>query len=97
MQSKRKSVEKKERKKERNKDKKQPFILGIFLGVTYCINRHSCLYLERSLRSVAFIGTPTAGSNGNVTNISLPGGVLVSFTALGRFIIILLFLFFFLF
>src|SRR5690242_14051484 len=43
---------------------------------------HSCLYLE-ACTDVTFIGTPTNGANGNVTNCSLPGGILVGFTGLG--------------
>lgn len=32
---------------------------------------------------VTFIGTPTNGANGNVTNCALPGGILIGFTGLG--------------
>jgi len=40
------------------------------------------LYLA-SCPNVVFVGQTTAGSNGNVTNVALPGGVVVSFTGLG--------------
>jgi len=43
---------------------------------------HSCLYLEAAT-DVTFVGTPTNGANGNVTNCYLPGGILVAFTGLG--------------
>eukprot|EP01114_Cavostelium_apophysatum_P023836 TRINITY_DN910_c0_g1_i1.p1 TRINITY_DN910_c0_g1~~TRINITY_DN910_c0_g1_i1.p1 ORF type:complete len:947 (-),score=287.15 TRINITY_DN910_c0_g1_i1:24-2864(-) len=43
---------------------------------------HSCLYLS-ACTDVTFVGTPTNGANGNVTNCSLPGGILVGFTGLG--------------
>jgi C-terminal processing protease CtpA/Prc len=43
---------------------------------------HSCLYLEKC-ENVRFVGTASNGTNGNITNCILPGGVLVSFTGLG--------------
>lgn len=43
---------------------------------------HSCLYLE-SCCDVAFIGQTTNGTNGNVSNVVLPGNITVTFTALG--------------
>lgn len=33
---------------------------------------HSCLYLE-SCTDVTFVGSPTNGANGNITNVQLPG------------------------
>ena len=42
---------------------------------------HACLLLE-SCTDVTFIGSPTSGANGNVTNVNLPGGILVGFTGL---------------
>jgi C-terminal processing protease CtpA/Prc len=42
-----------------------------------------CMALERASRRVTFVGTPTAGANGNVTQMVLPGGYHVSFTGLG--------------
>ncbi len=44
-------------------------------------SEHSCLLLESAAPGrVTFIGTPTNGTNGDVTNLVLPGGILVIFT-----------------
>lgn len=40
---------------------------------------HTCLFFE-SATSVTFIGSPTNGANGDVTNLVLPGGIYVSFS-----------------
>jgi len=40
---------------------------------------HTCLFFE-SATDVTFIGTPTAGANGDVTAMVLPGNLLVGFT-----------------
>jgi C-terminal processing protease CtpA/Prc len=40
---------------------------------------HTCLFFE-SATNVMFIGTPTAGANGDVTNMVLPGNLSVSFS-----------------
>jgi C-terminal processing protease CtpA/Prc len=40
---------------------------------------HTCLFLEAAT-DVTFIGTPTAGANGDVTNMVLPGNLIVSFS-----------------
>lgn len=40
---------------------------------------HTALFLEQAA-GATFIGSPTAGANGDVTNFSLPGGLWVSFT-----------------
>lgn len=40
---------------------------------------HTCLFFEQAA-GATFIGTPTAGSNGDVTNFTLPGGFVVYFT-----------------
>jgi len=40
---------------------------------------HSCLFLE-SAADVTFIGMPTAGVDGDVTTLVLPGGLTVRFT-----------------
>ncbi|HKQ06277.1 MAG TPA: S41 family peptidase [Blastocatellia bacterium] len=40
---------------------------------------HTCLFFE-SATSVTFIGSPTVGANGDVTNLVLPGGIYVSFS-----------------
>jgi len=46
---------------------------------------HSCLYLKASSPNCVFIGSPTSGANGNVTNCHLPGGIVVGFTGFGAF------------
>jgi len=43
---------------------------------------HTGLFLEAAC-SVTFVGSPTSGSNGDVTDVILPGGVAVSFTGQG--------------
>jgi C-terminal processing protease CtpA/Prc len=40
---------------------------------------HSCLFFEQAA-GATFIGSPTAGANGDVTNFWLPGGLLVRFS-----------------
>lgn len=40
---------------------------------------HTCLFFE-SVTDVTFIGTPTAGANGDVTFMVLPGNLVVSFS-----------------
>jgi C-terminal processing protease CtpA/Prc len=40
---------------------------------------HTCLFFE-SATDVTFIGTPTAGANGDITFMVLPGNLTVSFT-----------------
>jgi C-terminal processing protease CtpA/Prc len=42
---------------------------------------HVCLLLEAATHPT-FIGTPTKGADGEVTNIALPGGIQVNFAAL---------------
>ncbi|HEX9161004.1 MAG TPA: S41 family peptidase [Thermoanaerobaculia bacterium] len=42
-------------------------------------SEHSCLFYEQAAGS-KFIGTTTAGANGDVTNLVLPGAIVVSFT-----------------
>lgn len=41
---------------------------------------HSCLFFESARPDVTFIGSPTNGANGDVTNVPLPGGILVRFS-----------------
>lgn len=41
---------------------------------------HSCLFLEAAVPDVTFAGRPTAGTNGDVTSIVLPGALQVWFT-----------------
>jgi C-terminal processing protease CtpA/Prc len=40
---------------------------------------HTCLFFEAAT-NVTFIGSPTNGANGDVTNLVLPGGIYVNFT-----------------
>ncbi|MEP6900652.1 MAG: S41 family peptidase [Actinomycetota bacterium] len=40
---------------------------------------HTCLFFE-SAANVTFIGMPTAGANGDVTNLVLPGAIYVTFS-----------------
>ena len=40
---------------------------------------HTCMFFEAAT-DVTFIGTPTAGANGDVTNMVLPGNLTVSFS-----------------
>jgi C-terminal processing protease CtpA/Prc len=40
---------------------------------------HSCLFFEQAA-GATFVGSPTAGANGDVTNFWLPGGLLVRFS-----------------
>jgi hypothetical protein len=40
---------------------------------------HSCLFFEAAC-GTTFIGSPTAGANGDVTNLVLPGGINVLFS-----------------
>lgn len=42
-------------------------------------SEHTCLFFE-SATSVTFIGGPTNGANGDVTNLVLPGAIYVNFT-----------------
>lgn len=44
-------------------------------------SEHTCLFLEAAA-DVTFIGSPTNGANGNVTNVVLPGGVSVGFSGM---------------
>ena len=43
---------------------------------------HTCLFFEAATK-VTFIGTPTAGANGTVTKIAIPGNMTIQFTGLG--------------
>ena len=45
-------------------------------------SEHTGLFFEAANRT-KFIGSPTAGANGDVTNFSLPGGISVHFSGQG--------------
>jgi len=57
-------------------------IVALISEETMSHAEHSCLYLS-ACTDATFVGTPTNGANGNVTNCCLPGGLLVGFTGLG--------------
>ena len=42
-------------------------------------SEHTCLFFE-SATSVTFVGSPTNGANGDVTNVVLPGNIYVNFS-----------------
>lgn len=44
-------------------------------------SEHTCLTLE-SLAGTKFVGSPTAGANGNITHLVVPGGIYVTFTGM---------------
>jgi C-terminal processing protease CtpA/Prc len=41
---------------------------------------HACLYLKAATKRITFVGTPTNGTNGDVTTSLLPGGIRIGFT-----------------
>lgn len=41
---------------------------------------HTCLFFETARPDITFIGTPTAGANGDITNLILPGNIAVTFS-----------------
>ena len=44
-------------------------------------SEHSCLGFEEAAKGrITFIGTPTIGANGDITNTSMPGGITVMFS-----------------
>jgi hypothetical protein len=43
---------------------------------------YTCMFFKAAPNCI-FIGSPTRGSDGNVTNIALPGGMIAAFTGLG--------------
>ena len=43
-------------------------------------SEHTALFFESAHPDITFIGTPTAGANGDVTNSILPGNIKVSFS-----------------
>ncbi|HYL98930.1 MAG TPA: S41 family peptidase [Blastocatellia bacterium] len=42
-------------------------------------SEHTCLFIEAATKAV-FVGTPTSGVDGDVTNTILPGGISISFS-----------------
>lgn len=44
---------------------------------------HTALFFESARPDITFIGAPTAGANGDVTNMVLPGNIKVSFSGHG--------------
>lgn len=43
---------------------------------------YTCMFFKAATNSI-FIGSPTRGSDGNVTSVELPGGIIMQFTGLG--------------
>lgn len=43
-------------------------------------SEHTCLFFETARPDITFVGTPTNGANGDVTNLILPGNIVVSFS-----------------
>lgn len=41
---------------------------------------HTCLFFEAARPDITFIGTATKGANGDVTNMILPGGIMINFS-----------------
>jgi len=75
-------IEEKHRLLPNNLPKYRGKIVALINEETISHAEHSCLYLSAST-DVTFVGTPSNGSNGNVTNCALPGGILIAFTGLG--------------
>ena len=46
-------------------------------------SEHTALFFEAARPDITFTGTPTAGANGDVTNLVLPGNIKVSFSGHG--------------
>jgi len=59
------------------------FIVALIDSSTISHGEHSCIYLKACRPEVVFIGRTTNGAIANVTNIILPGGVLVGFSGMG--------------
>lgn len=43
-------------------------------------SEHTCLFFESARPDITFIGTPTTGANGDVTNLILPGNIRIGFS-----------------
>lgn len=43
-------------------------------------SEHTCLFFEAARPDIVFIGSPTVGANGDVTNMILPGGIKINFS-----------------
>ncbi|MGI8811261.1 MAG: S41 family peptidase [Pyrinomonadaceae bacterium] len=43
-------------------------------------SEHTALAFEAARPDITFIGTPTAGANGDITNTILPGNIVVTFS-----------------
>jgi C-terminal processing protease CtpA/Prc len=56
-------------------------IVVLINEMAYSQSEHSCLGFEEAAKGrITFIGTPTTGANGDVTNTSMPGGIRISFS-----------------
>lgn len=43
-------------------------------------SEHTALFFETARPDITFVGTPTAGANGDITNLVLPGNITVTFS-----------------
>ncbi|MBX9603354.1 MAG: hypothetical protein K2X35_20280 [Bryobacteraceae bacterium] len=57
-------------------------VVALMNEETFGLGEHTCLYLEAA-EDVTFIGSPTNGTDGDPTNLVLPGGVTVVFSGQG--------------
>jgi C-terminal processing protease CtpA/Prc len=62
------------------KPRYQGRVAALIDDATFSAGEHMCLYLEASA-PVTFIGTPSSGAEGDITNLILPGQVQVLFSA----------------
>jgi len=58
-------------------------VVALISEATISHGEHSCLYLKACCPDIVFIGHCSNGAVGNITNIVLPGGLLVGFTGMG--------------
>mmetsp|Transcript_36776 Transcript_36776/g.90006 ORF Transcript_36776/g.90006 Transcript_36776/m.90006 type:complete len:291 (+) Transcript_36776:148-1020(+) len=60
-----------------------PTVTKVFILVNEYTPEHSVLYLLAARPHAQLVGTTSSGGNGNVTNVCVPGGLVVSFSSLG--------------
>jgi C-terminal processing protease CtpA/Prc len=64
---------------ERNGDVYKGKVVMLINGDAISQSEHTCMFFEAAT-DVTFVGTPTAGANGDVTFMVLPGNLQISFT-----------------
>lgn len=64
------------------KEKYQGQIVVLINSYAQSAAEHTCLWLE-GIEGLKFVGSPTSGANGMITNVVLPGSVTVRFTGVG--------------